>query len=126
MKANAETGRKFKVKPVPVTARRRADQYAETRKVPRVRGLITAAPRVPSRVTAVRYKDGDVVRLARTVSLRLRLDTPRGILCSLIGDADGITWGELAMRSPWPEYETFLLVRRLERVAKAVVVERVG
>gem|GEM_PF-6149177 len=48
-------------------------------------------------------------------------------MVALVEDAGGaVAWGELARRSPWPEYETFLIVRRLEREFKAVSVERVG
>jgi len=100
--------------------------HSETMKVPRVRGLITAPPRLPGPKSSVHYSDGDVVQRIEC-SMRFRADGKNGTMVALVEDAGGaVAWGELARRSPWPEYETFLIVRRLEREFKAVSVERVG
>lgn len=100
--------------------------HSETMKVPRARGVITAPPRLPGPKSSVHYRDEDVVQRIEW-SMRFRADGKNGIMVALVEEAGGcVAWGELARRSPWPEYETFLIVRRLERVVKAVAVERVG
>lgn len=100
--------------------------HSETMKVKRVRGLITAPPRVQGPKSSVHYREGDVV-VRVECTMRFRPDSKNGVMCSLVEEAGGaVAWGELARRSPWPEYETFLIVRRLEREFKAVAVERVG
>ena len=76
----------------------------------------------PSR--SVYYKDHDFV-VRRAVVARFRPDSQRGVLWSLI-PASGIEYVHLCRLSPFGEKATWLILRRLDRVLKAVSVRRVG